>query len=360
MFSFIICFLFLGSLQSFQLNSVRNDRFYYLNHNLQFQKETFQKNSLLFAKPNNALYYRPVCPPYSHLSNLPDTSLGLDPVDQGVLSHVTASLLRKFPLIAKLIDRKWFQKAIIIANVIFLVMIIFPSYMKSVDEDFDESTSDVKILERQLKLQKEKQYIEELRQKPWNYRDLFRYFAFSSDIGEAIRPIVSPIIVQITYAMTLIYCVCDIVYEGYLHIQKSKILNQSKVPGNSNDHISENQPYDPASRSLWNVLLEKSIFHLFASILLPGIVIHNIVHYSHDWILSNFPMKPMWYRWGPSLLGLGIIPLLPVFLDFPIEEILEKVFHRFSSSSDRHFKHPALTTTSLDIDTAKQQTDLKS
>jgi fission process protein 1 len=346
-FFYIICVLcFLGA-KSFQLNVIRNGRLYYLDRNPLFQKESFRSYSPLFAATGKGLYYRPGPPANTHPVKLPNFSLGIPPSEQSVATRVVANLIRRFPFLTKVIERRWIRTAFLISNIVFMLTVIFPLLMKSIDEDFDESTSDAKIMERQLRLRQDELDWEEQKRKGWSYREVFRYFAFSSDVGEAIRPVTSPLTVQITYAMTLIYCICDIVYEGYVHIRKPKALSQSNLVENSTDLISDSQSHASGNiRSLGNVLLEKSIFHLFASVLLPGIIIHNVVQYSHDWILLKYPTKPEWYRWVPSLLGLGIIPLLPDCLDSPIEFVLKYLFHRFPGSPRKPDEIPKLVTTS--------------
>lgn len=42
-----------------------------------------------------------------------------------------------------------------------------------------------------------------------------RYLAYSSDVGEAFRPIVHPIIVRAAYGVSWAYVGLDVAYEGY-------------------------------------------------------------------------------------------------------------------------------------------------
>ena len=46
---------------------------------------------------------------------------------------------------------------------------------------------------------------------------LFRYLAFTSDFGEALRPVVSARIVNSSYAVAIGYCFADVFWEGYKH-----------------------------------------------------------------------------------------------------------------------------------------------
>jgi len=38
---------------------------------------------------------------------------------------------------------------------------------------------------------------------------------------------------------------------------------------------------------------------------------------------------PKYTRFGPSIVGLSIIPLLPMYLDHPVEHALEKAFQKY-------------------------------
>eukprot|EP00951_Prasinocladus_malaysianus_P022171 scaffold185170_cov44-Prasinocladus_malaysianus.AAC.2 len=43
-----------------------------------------------------------------------------------------------------------------------------------------------------------------------------RYLAFTSDVGEAMRPVVSPRIVNASYAIAGGYMIGDVIYQGYM------------------------------------------------------------------------------------------------------------------------------------------------
>ena len=45
-------------------------------------------------------------------------------------------------------------------------------------------------------------------------------------------------------------------------------------------------------------------------------------------------------RWFPSLFGLSIVPLLPMYLDEPVEQALEWGFERYGPwATHAHAKH---------------------
>jgi hypothetical protein len=45
-----------------------------------------------------------------------------------------------------------------------------------------------------------------------------RYLAFTSDVGEAVRPVVSRTVVNATYAVAIAYMVGDVAYNGYQYV----------------------------------------------------------------------------------------------------------------------------------------------
>jgi fission process protein 1 len=56
----------------------------------------------------------------------------------------------------------------------------------------------------------------------------------------------------------------------------------------------------------------------------PMLTIHSIVKYSAYGFKNVKNVKVR--AWGPTLLGLGVVPFLPFIFDEPIEHIVDKVF----------------------------------
>jgi fission process protein 1 len=137
---------------------------------------------------------------------------------------------------------------------------------------------------------------------------LFRYLAFTSDFGEALRPVVSSRIVNITYGISIGYCFADVGWEAHKHKKRG--------------YITENG----VSMSMTQVIVERSVFQAIASIAVPFLVIHTTVDIATK-IFKKY--LPKYTRFGPSIVGLSIIPLLPMYLDHPVEHALEKAFQNF-------------------------------
>lgn len=136
---------------------------------------------------------------------------------------------------------------------------------------------------------------------------LFRYLAFTSDVGEALRPVASARLVTATYAVAFGYCGVDVAYEAY-KVHKN---------GNKND---KGHP-----TTVTQVIVERSVFQAVASLALPAFIIHSAV----DVAKHAFKRVGKFQKWGPSVVGLACIPLLPMYLDEPVEHAIEWGFARY-------------------------------
>ena len=135
----------------------------------------------------------------------------------------------------------------------------------------------------------------------------FRYLAFTSDVGEALRPIANPRLVTGSYVVALGYCVVDVAYEGY-KLQKNNYVHEK-------GH----------KMTMAQCLVERSSFQFVASLAGPAIIIHTAVD-----IAKKATLKlGMFQKWGPSVVGLACIPLLPTYLDEPAEHYIEAGFEKW-------------------------------
>lgn len=136
---------------------------------------------------------------------------------------------------------------------------------------------------------------------------LSRYLAFTSDVGEAFRPIVNARIVSISYLISFGYCFADVGYEAYkLHKRNYKT-----------------EAHEPMTMT--QCVIERSAFQLVASIVVPAIIIHTTV----DVTKQVLKKVGKFQKWGPTVVGLCVVPLLPLYLDHPIEHAIEWVFHNY-------------------------------
>lgn len=142
---------------------------------------------------------------------------------------------------------------------------------------------------------------------------MFRYLAFTSDFGESFRPVISSRLVNTSYAIAFGYCVVDVAWEGYKALK----------PSTSQHHAVR-------SKSVGEVVVERSVFQLFASLVIPAFLIHSTVKYSTK-IFTKIPKLSKFQRFGPSLVGLSLIPFLPILVDEPVEKGVEYAFDKLSN-----------------------------
>ena len=103
-----------------------------------------------------------------------------------------------------------------------------------------------------------------------------------------------------SYAVAIGYCFADVYWEGYKHYKR----------GNITEH---GQPM-----SLTQVVVERATFQAIASMAVPTFVIHTSV----DIAKRTLRKVGRFQKWGPSIVGLSIIPLLPLYLDEPVEHAI--------------------------------------
>jgi fission process protein 1 len=125
-----------------------------------------------------------------------------------------------------------------------------------------------------------------------------RYVAYSSDVGEAFRPILTPNMVRATYALAWTYVVGDVLYSGYL----------AHRGGASNKDVAI-------------TIAHAATFQTLASMLIPMFSIHTVVHQAEKICLKT----GKFVKWGPSVAGLALFPLLPL-IDGPVEDLVDYVF----------------------------------
>ncbi|KAG9219266.1 hypothetical protein CCMSSC00406_0001676 [Pleurotus cornucopiae] len=137
-----------------------------------------------------------------------------------------------------------------------------------------------------------------------------RYIAYTSDIGEAFRPVVPPWMVTAAYGVSWLYLTGDVTYESY------KAHRRGPTPVEA-AHFSE------ATRITF-VAVERACFQSIASMALPAFTIHTAVRMATG-AFKNV-QNPRVKSWGPTVTGLAIVPVLPYLFDHPVESVTEKAF----------------------------------
>jgi mitochondrial fission process protein 1 len=139
---------------------------------------------------------------------------------------------------------------------------------------------------------------------------IVRYLAYTSDFGEAFRPIAHPLVVKASYGVSWAYVISDVSYEAY--------------------NMSYN--HGITGPDFYVTTAKRAVFQSIASMALPAFTIHTVVHESKKF----FKRIGRFQKWGPSALGLSIVPFLPLY-DHPVETAVDKLFGYFYTP-----KHPAL------------------
>jgi fission process protein 1 len=133
-----------------------------------------------------------------------------------------------------------------------------------------------------------------------------RYIAYSSDIGEAFRPLVSPTFVKASYGVALAYIATDIGLAVY---------------GEHNRSLEKEDYNNRVARAG----VETFTFQFLASLVVPSLIIHTAVHQAQN---AAKKASGNLARYGPTALGLAIIPTLPFTIDSPIEHFIEEGFEK--------------------------------
>jgi fission process protein 1 len=107
-----------------------------------------------------------------------------------------------------------------------------------------------------------------------------RYLAYTSDVGEAFRPVVPVRIVRAAYAISWAYVGTDVAIEGYKEYQNGG--TQTEV---------------------LRTVISRGIFQSMASMILPAITIHSTVHLSD----GVFKRVGKFQKWGPTVAGISFI-----------------------------------------------------
>ena len=135
--------------------------------------------------------------------------------------------------------------------------------------------------------------------------DAARYVAYSSDVGESMRPVLRPWMVNATYGIAV----------GYVLYDAGSDVKRKMDAGHPTEVLLATGTY-------------KLVFHGLVSLAMPAVIIHSAVHQAHDLFAREaFSKMPRVVKWGPSAVGLGLIPLMPL-LDPPAEHVLEAVFDK--------------------------------
>ncbi|KAJ3540574.1 hypothetical protein NMY22_g4241 [Coprinellus aureogranulatus] len=137
-----------------------------------------------------------------------------------------------------------------------------------------------------------------------------RYIAYTSDIGEAFRPVVPPWVVTAAYGVSWLYLSGDVAYETY------KAHHRGPTP------IEAANFSEPTRLTISAV--QRATFQSIASMALPAFTIHTVVAQAKKAFVNTKNVKVK--TWGPTATGLAVVPALPYLFDHPVEQATERAF----------------------------------
>jgi len=137
-----------------------------------------------------------------------------------------------------------------------------------------------------------------------------RYVAYTSDIGEAFRPVVPPWVVTAAYGISWAYLAGDVGYESYKSHRQGPSSEEAV-------HFSETERVGLAA-------VQRATFQSIASMALPAFTIHTAVKQAKKAFKDAKNVRVR--AWGPTVTGLAIVPALPFLFDHPVEKVTENAF----------------------------------
>lgn len=135
-------------------------------------------------------------------------------------------------------------------------------------------------------------------------KNMPRMSAYTSEIGEAGRPILPPWMIKFAYGISWAYVIGDVSLATVAEIEKGSETN-----------------------IVVRTATKQALFQSTASMILPAFTVHQTVHWS-DRLLKKMQIGGRLGKFGPTGIGLAIIPALPFMFDHPIEHLYDLVYEK--------------------------------
>lgn len=140
------------------------------------------------------------------------------------------------------------------------------------------------------------------------FRDsIVRYVGYANEVGESFRPLIPVTFVLSSYFISASYVFCDVANQGH-----NAYLNRDVHDPNYGVKIAK----ETAKSFIWQVL---------ATELLPGAIIFTSVQIAQRYVFRGRFGKGLLGTWGPTAVGLSIIPFLPYTVDPFVDRYIFKV-----------------------------------
>lgn len=166
-----------------------------------------------------------------------------------------------------------------------------------------------------------------------------RYSAYSSELGEAFRPMTKPAVVRGLYAISWTWVSGDVAYAGYkAREQYRRLAEEEKDPAlkakrlaeeaaeaakklaakaQGKEHHEEHSHHEGGTKIsplelsengyIALVATRRAVLQSLVSMALPAVTVHQTVHYSAP-LFNKFFTNHRVKAFGPTALGLSLIP----------------------------------------------------
>lgn len=117
------------------------------------------------------------------------------------------------------------------------------------------------------------------------------------------------------------YCIADISWEAHKwnrHHSIKRLADETLADEHHAKAPTARQAAEIFPGSLLQLVIERSLFQIFASVLLP----YGVVHSSVSIAAAGFRRLGKCQKWGPPVIGLLTIPILPTLIDDTVESMV--------------------------------------
>lgn len=126
-----------------------------------------------------------------------------------------------------------------------------------------------------------------------------RLLGYANELGESFRPVLPRLVVP-SYMVAGAYVCADTLHKTRRAVDQGCSAQQTAA-----------------------IALDTLVWQTFASVLIPGLLINRMVRVA-SMSAARLRLPPVAQRWGPTLVGLAIIPALVQPVDFWVHNVMNK------------------------------------